>query len=194
MNTLDFYNKHSDSYFEATVMADMSRVYARFDSLLPSPCRLLDLGCGSGRDSKHFTEMGCEVSPVDGSAEMCIKAEQFLGIPVRCLLFRELNYTAEFDAVWASASLLHIPQAELTSIMRKIADALKPSGLFYASFKYGSGERESSGRFYSDYSEEDIPAMTEGIPELLLQEFWLSADVLPEKRSERWLNVIWRKS
>ena len=92
----------------------------------------IDLGCGSGRDSKYFLEKGYAVIPVDGSAEMCIAASEYLHIPVRQMLFSELKFKNEFDGIWACASLLHVPKTQIRDIMAKVERALKPDGVLYA--------------------------------------------------------------
>ena len=83
----------------------------------------IDLGCGSGRDSKHFIEKGFRVVPVDGSPEMCKFAESYLGSPVRCLQFSKLDYKKESDGIWACASLLHVPKQNLDAVMQRVERA-----------------------------------------------------------------------
>ncbi len=193
MSTLDYYNQNHEAYYADTVHADVSALYARFEPLLPPGAKIIDIGCGSGRDAKHFMEAGYAVTAIDGSRELCKQAEELLGIPVQCMLFQEIDYDAEFDAAWACSSLLHVPKAELPDVMRRIGKALKPGGVFYASFKYGDSERVSSGRFFSDYTEDDLPTMTGAADSLSLVEYWISADVRKDRANEKWLNVIWEK-
>ena len=194
MPTLDYYNKNADAFCSRTVNTDMSSVYARFEPRLPAGAKILDLGCGSGRDARHFLDAGFSVTAMDGSPELCRRAQALLGEPVRCMRFGELDFRAEFDAVWASASLLHVPKAELPAILERICRSLKPGGIFYASFKYGDSEREdAAGRFYADYSEQSLPALCSGVPALALQDFWISREVRPEEGELRWLNAVWKK-
>lgn len=83
---------------------------------LPASAHILDLGCGSGRDSAYFSSLGYEVTAVDGSAELCKRVTEKYGIDAYCLRFEEIEFTSRFDAIWASASLLHIPKAD-TSVL-----------------------------------------------------------------------------
>ena len=108
---------------------------------------------------------------------------------MRCLDFRNLDYCGEFDGIWASASLLHLRSAETNGVLRKTAAALKNGGVLYASWKYGSGEKYRDERFYSDYTENDIPALLEGT-KLTLREYWISEDVRADRANELWLNLI----
>ena len=87
MRTLGYYDSHAAHYAAGTAGADVTEIQDRFLALLPSGARILDLGCGCGRDSLRFSTLGCSVSPVDGSQEMCRIAERTCGLPVRQLLF-----------------------------------------------------------------------------------------------------------
>ncbi len=191
--TLAYYNSHAREYIEASLRCDMSQAALRFEAHLFPGAEILDLGCGAGRDSRRFLDRGFAVTPVDGSEEFCRRTGEYLGIPVRCLRFRELEYDAAFDGIWACASLLHVPKSEIGEVMRKAAKALRSGGAFYASFKYGEGERtDGDGRRFSDYTEKDLPALT--APGLTVTEHWISEDIRPDRAGERWLNVIWRKT
>ena len=148
----------------------------------------IDLGCGSGRDSKHFLENGFIAVPVDGSPEMCKFAETFHGAPVRCILFSKLDYKKEFDGIWACASLLHVLKKNMDTVMRKVERALMPYGVLYASFKYGEGENDTDGRHFSYYNDYDLDSLTD----LKLIEYWVSDDVRPDHANEKWLNTLWR--
>ena len=73
-STLDYYNRSADKYIEDSLHADVSDLYAHFLPKVPKGGSILDLGCGSGRDSKHFMELGYLVTAVDGSEEFCKRA------------------------------------------------------------------------------------------------------------------------
>ena len=193
MSTLDYYNQNAETYIAGTINADVTALYSHFEPLLKPAASILDLGCGSGRDSKYFLEKGFNVTAVDGSVEFCKRASEYLGVPARQLLFEDLDYESVFDAVWACASLLHVPKDDLLSVLEKVGLAMKPSGILYASFKYGTEERKVGGRLFSDFTEEDIPWLTEANPEFSLVKSWLSGDVRDERAGEKWLNIIWRK-
>jgi SAM-dependent methyltransferase len=77
-------------------------------------------------------------------------ASRRLNHPVQAMLFHELDEREAFDGVWASACLLHAPRDELAGILARIHRALRPEGLFYASYKVGHGDgRDSLGRYYN---------------------------------------------
>ena len=191
-STLDYYNRTAEKYIEDSLHADVSDLYAHFLPKVPKGGSILDLGCGSGRDSKHFMELGYQVSAVDGSEEFCKRASSLLGIEVKCKLFDKIDYFSEFDAVWACASLLHVPKNEIHEILQKVEKALKPEGLFYMSFKYGTEERIAGERAFSDYTEQNIPwLLSETKMECI--EHWISGDVREDHTGEKWLYIISRK-
>lgn len=120
---------------------------------------MLDLGCGTGRDTRALIDAGLTVTAVDGSAEMAQEAEKRIGKSVRVLLFEDLDYTEAFDGVWANASLLHVPRAGLPDVLARVYRALKPSGLLFASFKTGGTEgRDKLGRYYNYLDVKELEA------------------------------------
>lgn len=192
MSTIEYYNKNAEQYFESTLNADVSALYEHFVSKIKQSASILDLGCGSGRDSKYFLDTGYQVTAVDGSGELCRIASELIHQPVRQLLFEDLDYHEEFDAIWACASLLHVPKAEIQDIMQKVCKALKLDGILYFSVKYGNTERTVGERFFSDYTEADIPWLLEDTG-LEIVEHWISLDVRQGRDSEKWLNLIAHK-
>ena len=86
---------------------------------LPLGAKILDLGCGSGRDTKYFLQKGYDVVAVDGSIEMVKLSTEFTGKQTLHLTFDEINFNEEFDGVWACASLLHVPRNKIDSIFKR---------------------------------------------------------------------------
>jgi SAM-dependent methyltransferase len=138
----------------------VSKALGAFLALMPAGGRVLDLGCGTGRDTQAILEAGFDVTAVDGSAAMAAEAEKRVGRPVTVMLFEELAFEACFDGIWASASLLHVPRAGLPDVLRRVHTALKPGGLVEAGFKSGGAEgRDSLGRYYNYLNADKLEAM-----------------------------------
>lgn len=74
-----------------------------------------------------------------------------------------------------------------------MCDALKSTGVIYTSFKYGEFEGERNGRYFTDFMEDTFREFMKGIPELTIEEYWITDDVRPGRGDERWLNLILRK-
>ena len=116
MDSIDYYNKYAAKVFEETVDQDMSEIRTEFLNLLEEGDTILDLGCGSGRDSLIFYELGYDVTAMDASEEMCKLAEIHTGLEVLHMTFEEMDFDSVFDGIWACASLLHVPEKELSDI------------------------------------------------------------------------------
>jgi len=191
--TLDYYDRIAEEFAADTRDADVGELHALFLSHLPAGGRILDLGCGSGRDSRLFRDKGYEVVAVDGSREFCKIASSLIGQEVLCRTFEELDFEEEFDGVWACASILHVPSEHLTGVIARISRALKRGGFFYASFKYGVFEGERNGRYFTDLDEAGFANMIAGFPEFGIVETRITGDVRPGRAEEKWLNVVVRK-
>lgn len=189
--TIRYYNDQADEYVRETVGVNMDSLYEPFLSLVPHNGRILDAGCGSGRDSKAFLDRGYQVASMDASQKMVDATTSLTKQPAQLLAFQEITFSEEFDGIWACASLLHVPLEELSSVFRKLALALRPSGVLYASFKLGGGERRQNGRLFTDMDETRLDAMVASMGELELICLWQSDDWRP-KSNGRWLNVLLR--
>lgn len=188
--TIDYYDIHAAAFFAETRDVDMEPLYARFLAYVQPGGRLLDAGCGSGRDTRAFLERGYAVTAFDASPTLATLASAHCGIEVEIRRFQDLDWSETFDGIWACASLLHVPLAELPEAVQRLAQALKPAGVLYASFKYGSGEREHGGRRFTDLDEDGLAALVAGIEGLEIQEIWTTADRRPGRESEHWLNAL----
>ena len=187
--TIRFYDEHADEYVRATVGVNMESLYEPFLSHIPECGRILDAGCGSGRDSKEFLDRGYNVVSIDGSQKMVDATTKLTGQQARLLAFQGVEFSKEFDGVWACASLLHVRLAELPGVIGRLASALRPSGVLYASFKLGCGERYQDGRRFTDMDEASIAALVGSIGRLELFRLWHTDDQRPD-HDDKWLNVL----
>lgn len=147
--TLDFYATEAETYAGRSRELGRGRL-RRFAELVPANGKVLELGCGGGQDSEALLALGLDVSPTDGSPELAAQAAKRLGRPVSVLLFEDLTAETAYDGVWANACLLHVPRRGLPGILARVHRALRPGGVFYASFKAGEAEgRDRFGRFYN---------------------------------------------
>ncbi|MFC2970166.1 class I SAM-dependent methyltransferase [Acidimangrovimonas pyrenivorans] len=154
--TLEFYAASAEVY-AGSGPGGVNRHLNGFLQRLPAGARILELGCGGGRDAEAMLAAGFAVEPTDGTPEIAARAEARLNRPVRVMRFDELQAEGAYDAVWASASLLQVPRPELPDILARIRRALKPGGLHFASYKGGgSAGRDRHGRYYNYPSREDI--------------------------------------
>ena len=192
--TLGYYDIHADEFYKSTVNAEFATTQERFLAKLQKASHILDFGCGSGRDTKYFLDKGYQVDATDGSAELCKLASEYTGICVKQMLFEELDECEKYDGIWACSSILHLDKRALKNVMKKMAAALKANGVVYTSFKYGDFEGERNGRYFVDFTPETFVEYMQEVPELQMEEYWITGDVRPGRGEEKWLNLILRKS
>jgi len=239
LENLQFYEDNATDYAAKFDFFDLSEFRQRFIGALEDPrytrlgnvgnkmVTILDAGCGTGRDTYEFLKKGYVVTAIDASPAMLRECRRKLrdardnpGNPEKKqaaaasrsfeMTFDEMRFRNEFDGVWAAASLLHIPAAQIEEILRKLFQALKPNGVLFMSFKYGHGEHEYDARFYSYHSRKDIRALLKEIPGAEEINVWLSdaeGKSLPHAKQcwawklelinrhdrSRWLNVLVRR-
>jgi mutator protein MutT len=172
-NTAAFYQSNAQAYCDETSAFDVSELYKPFLDQLFQGANILDLGCGSGRDSKVFLEKGYSVTAVDGSAEVAACAAKTLGRPVEVTTFQELSHRDTFDGVWACASLLHCPRQQILPVINRIHAALKPCGVAYLSFKWGDDESvDDRGRYFNNYTLNTLQALIDDVTGFSVVEIW----------------------
>lgn len=189
-----YYRTHAQKFFPRTAYENVENLYASFLPLLPDGAHILDAGCGSGRDTKAFAERGYVVTAFDATPEMAELAAQFSGQKIDVLRFQEMAYVAEFDGIWACASLLHVPLAELPAVFARFVAALKPGGYWSMSFKHGNGEKRRGERLFTDFYEDSLRAFLADFEELQTVQIFVSGDTrFPHSDQERWVSAIPRK-
>lgn len=191
--TINYYNQNASAFTSDTVAVDFDEKQNVLLKYLAPGAHILDFGCGSGRDSKAFLQKGYKVTAIDGSSELCKIASEYIGQEVQCKKFHELDEVEAFDAVWACASILHVPSADLPQVIGNIERALKPGGYFYVSFKYGEFEGERNGRYFTNQTEQSLEELLEPFTQLELLETSVTPDVRVGRGDEMWLNAIVKK-
>ena len=192
MKTIDYYNKHAEEFTASTFEVDMESLYQPFLAELPEGARILDVGCGSGRDTLAFKNKGYQVDAIDYSEELVKKATRLTGIPIKLKSFYEVDDYEAYDGIWACASLLHCERSRLAEVLEKMVQALKPNGVIYISFKYGDSDRDKDGRKFTDLDENQAEALLEQFDNVQHIQQWVTLDQRPD-RQEKWLNLLWKK-
>ncbi|MEJ8857188.1 DEAD/DEAH box helicase family protein [Variovorax robiniae] len=185
----EYYQQNASRFFEATVNVDMSTLYAAFLAKLPPGARILDAGCGSGRDAKAFALRGFEVSAFDASAELAQLASDHCGFEVKARTFAQVEEIAAYDGIWSCASLLHVASPEIPDALHRLWRALRPGGCLYVSFKLGSGDRLHGGRRFTDADDATIRGWFRSIPAVEAINTWVTDDQRPD-RAEQWINAL----
>ena len=195
-DTISYYNQNAKTFVDSTVGADVSRLRSRFEKYLPDGADILDLGCGSGRDTLEFLKRGYQVDAIDGSEELCLYAGKLTGIHVQCMRFQDFIAGKKYDGIWACSSLLHLTFSESAAVMEQVVKALKPGGVLYMSYKYGDYEGDRNGRYFIDMTDAKFNTLMEKVPgheKVRILEQWITSDVREGREDQKWWNAILRK-
>lgn len=193
--TLADYDQTAERFREGTRDHDVSQ---NIEALLrhlegQAPQRILDFGCGPGRDLKTFTRLGHSPVGVDGSAEFVAMARADSGCEVWHQNFLALDLpSAHFDGVFANATLFHVPLSELPRVLKALHATLKPHGVLFSSNPRGDNREGWNGRRYGAYHDFDSwkRYLTDtGFAEL---EHYYRPAGLPREQ-QPWLASVWRK-
>jgi len=189
---MNYYNKNAKKFYENTVNADMTPHYKKFLENIQPKCHILDAGCGSGRDTLHFTKLGYTVTAIDSSHEMCKLATQHTKQDIQHIKIQDITYNNQFDAIWASASLLHIKPDQLDTVLTKLHKSLKKDGILYASFKHGNYHGIRNGRYFHDITQDKAQKIfTKNNYKII--DTWITTDVRKDRNDEKWVNILARK-
>ncbi len=187
---MSYYDHNADQFFTETFSLDMTEIYAPFLARLQPGNRILDAGCGSGRDALAFKQSGFEVAAFDASPQLVKLARTQTGIAVQCSSFLDFQEKPDsFNGIWACASLLHLPPAQLQQTFLHLATFLAPGGVFYCSFKYGDDEIERGGRYFTNLNEKRLQDVIR-VTGLEIDTIWHTEDRRSERVGEFWLNGL----
>ena len=132
----------------------------RLQEVLAPGAKILDVGCGPGRDSSMLQAKGYAVVALDATSAMLAMvplAKRIKG-DSRALPVAD----AAFDGVWASASLLHLPRQHLLLALWELYRILRPGGICFVSLKQGTGEGWSDQRWFAYYQPQELQRLCAG--------------------------------
>ncbi|MCI8727453.1 MAG: methyltransferase domain-containing protein [Hungatella sp.] len=193
MDSIEYYNKYAAKIYEDTVDMDVTDLMHQFLKELEEGDTILDLGCGSGRDSLIMYDMGYDVTPLDASEEMCKLAEIHTGLDVLQMTYEDMEFEDVFDGIWACNSLIHVPKNEMPEILCRICDALCSRGVLYLSVEKGDFEGFRGERYFCDYTMESLTAMVERTGLFEIIKTWETEDVRASHPDTMWVNMLARK-
>ena len=193
--TIEHYDRTAESFKNGTIDHDVSQnVAALLDNILvPAPYKILDVGCGPGRDLKTFVTAGHQAIGLDGSARFVAMARAYSGCEVWHQNFVALDLPAlRFDGVYANAVLFHVPSTELPAVLANLYDTLMPGGVLFTSNPHGDNrEGWNADRFgnYHDFAQWQDFVSSAGFTEI---GHYYRPTGLP-RAQQPWLASVWRK-
>lgn len=185
-----WYDGRAERFAAATADLDKADAYARFMARVPAGGRILDAGCGAGRDSAHFLELGFAVTACDLSPEMARLAHERTGLDVRVADLLAVRWEPEFHGVWAMASLLHLPRADAARAVAHLGRALLPGGVLLVSGKHGDREWEKDGTWFSALDQAWLDEFLKNHPGLAPRDSWRRPDDRPGRGREEWFTFL----
>jgi len=194
-HTLDDYNRNAASFRAGTQHHDVQQ---NIDALLrhiqgSPPWRILDFGCGPGRDLAAFLQRGHQAVGLDGSHEFVAMAREATGCEVWHQDFLSLQLPDEhFDGIFANASLFHVPSAHLPRVMAQLNATLKPSGVLFSSNPRGANQEGWNGARYGVYHDLDSWRRLLEQAGFDMLEHYYRPQGLPREQ-QPWLASVWRK-
>jgi SAM-dependent methyltransferase len=191
--TVAYYEANAKRFARETLGLRMDGLYEPFLALVPPGGSILDAGCGPGRDALAFLSRGYQVTAFDVSPEMVRLARELTGLEVAVLRLQDVAFEEGFDGIWACASLLHVPQREISDVLSRLGKALRPGGACYMSFKVGEAEEVRRGRLFTDHTVETLRSLLSRLPALEVLRVWETPDLRPDRPGERWVNALVRK-
>ncbi len=231
LDNLEWYETHAKEYTDRWNDFDTSSIATEFlkalggnEEKMFTPregLKLLDAGCGPGRDVEFFLRKGFNVDGFDFSPAMVritkrrlreLQSDPQVGerakeCEISVSSFDEIQAIGSYDGIWASASLLHVPRRDFESSLRRLARSLKRDGVIFMSFKAGGKDSIWDSRHYSNYTEESLRKLVGNISELKIVRCWCIGRNGKEmgwwesRRAQRssngdscWIQVLARKS
>ena len=187
--TIAYYDNHAGEYCRETRAIELRELYDYLLDQMPAGAHILDAGSGSGRDTKHFLELGYQVTAFDASVALVAESTAFTGQQTLLKTFADVQWIEQFDGIWACASLLHLTRQEFFKAFEKLMKALKIGGVFYFSVKRGEGSgTDERGRFFTYYREEEFIECFDGREDVGLVWAWVG-----KSAGQEWVNCLLKK-
>jgi len=188
--TIRYYDNNAQAFIDGTSAADMKYLLDKFAARLSVGASILDLGCGSGRDSVWFINQGFDVTAIDASVEMIRHCKSLIGDRAILADLEEFETTEKYDGIWACASLLHIPRERLAAAITKYSAMLRPGGYFFMSFKNREQDYKKDGRIFTCFTQPSLEQYLNDLNLFNKIDIYETEDVRPDRPGEQWVSAI----
>ncbi len=195
-STLFYYENNAEEYADKTRQLNLERAHDRFLRNVPMRGRVMDLGVGSGRDSKIFMDRGLQVFPVEASQARALEAQKLIKTPVHVARMQDIRPPSEsLDGIWASASMLHLNPRDFVQTLQMAFSSLRKGGVFYLSLKTNSMSQEyvdENGRYFFLWNRKELLRVIEATTGFRIIEDWNNPDA-NDRPNTLWTNLVLKK-
>ena len=187
-----FYHTHAQDYFNQTIEVDPSSFLLPLVKYLTPGSKILDIGCGSGRDMLWLTERGFHCTGLERSPELAALARQHSTQPVIVADFESFDFSRmNMDAVLLIGALVHIPHERFPEILSRILKAIKPGGHALITMKQGQGGQEADdGRMFFLWDKEDLLSILKKMGLICLD---FSVQISQVRKTDTWMSLVLQK-
>jgi SAM-dependent methyltransferase len=195
--TIAEYQLTAESFRVGTWEHDVSQNRNALTSAMPRVLgRILDLGCGPGRDLVAFQALGHEVVGLDGTPAFVTMAQAAANCPVWEQNFLNLDLPADyFDGIFANASLIHVPTAKMFGVLKNLHGALTDRGALVMSMMRGDYEgfleRPDGARYVAGWEYETLALQVEAAGFEIVDRYYRPPGLPIEQQS--WLVIVAQK-
>jgi cyclopropane fatty-acyl-phospholipid synthase-like methyltransferase len=193
MRNIKYYNDNANTFIEGSKDANMRQLYSIFERHVKPKGTILDLGCGSGRDSLHFIKNNCTVTSLDGSIEMVNFCRRISYNEIIHSTFEEYEPQKKFDGIWACASLLHVDKESINSVISKYINCLNVNGVFFMSFKDREEDFIKDDRVFTCFNKSGLIKCLNNFENIEIVEFIETLDVRDNRDEQKWISAIIRR-
>ena len=199
--TIEYYNNNASEYYDQTAAVDLHDKYERFLRYIPEGGRIMDVGCGSGRDAAAFCRMGYDAEGLDAAEGLAAVARAKQNIDVTVCDMEDWVASDPYDGIWCCAVLLHLEDDRISSFFSNLKYNLKEGGAIFISVKTGiptgydekgrymrGFTREELGSFIDEANSGSVSSSGDAGGSLKIAEEWETEDGM--NRAVKWLNVI----
>ena len=196
--TVKTYDKTAKEYIVKVQKYAPEPEREKFISLVKPGGKILDAGCGSGRDANYFASKGFTVTGIDLSDTLLAYAgaNAHVHATFKKMDLRAIKLDTSFDGIWACASLLHLTREEFVPVLRNFQHMIMPGGTLFLLLKEGTGDQfvtggtiEGDTRFFTYYTRDEIKtSLEEAGFSVLNQLVWDQKDRHSERPHEMWIS------
>lgn len=154
--------------------------------------KVLEIGCGNGRDAKEICQHTDTYQGIDISENLlAIARKNLLDKEFILADIEEYDFPTGLDIVFAFASLIHVPKESFKKIMAKLFSAMTPNSVLFVSLKHSerysqvTKTDEFGTRTYWHYSQADI--------EELASDFSVIHISIQDIRGQVWMDILFQK-